>query len=76
MQAIRAVLAREIATIDRHLEGPVSDPSDYPRLLGRKSGLLAIDGAIDAIGERATKRRAEGEAESRAKDAGESASER
>jgi hypothetical protein len=76
MQAVRAVLDREIAMIDRQLEGPVTDPSDYPRLLGRKSGLTAIDGAIDAICERATKRRAEGESEARASDAGESATER
>lgn len=75
LQAVRAVLEREVATIDRQLEGPVSDPSEYPRLLGRKSGLAALDGAISAIRERATKRRAEGEAEARA-NAGESATER
>lgn len=77
MQAVKAVLGEEIATIDRKLAGPAIEQAEYARLLGRKSGLTALDEVAASIAERAVSRREKAEAEIEAQQpAGESAAER
>ncbi len=46
---IMEVLAAEVATIDRRLEGTALEQAEYARLHGRRSALLAAQGAGQAV---------------------------
>lgn len=69
-QAIKQVIDREIAQLDKKLDSDAED-IDYRRLHGRRSGLTAIDDAATAIIDGARDRRKPAD-----EAAGESAAER
>lgn len=75
-QAIRKVLAAEIASIDRQISSPKTlEHAEYAHLGGRRSALSAFSDAAAAIIDRATTRRAQAEEDAQ-QAAGESAAER
>lgn len=75
--AVRAVLDREIATIDRELdEGPAKEAPVYAQRHGRRGALRSFDEAAKAIVESAAAARAKAEDRARASDAAAEAAER
>lgn len=78
VKAVRAVLALEIDSIDRKLDGaPLENASEYAHFHGRRSALNAFDEAALAIEQRSEQRRENAEVEARSRDAsGESEAER
>lgn len=67
--AVRSVLDREIATIDRDLEGAAKDAAEYAKQLGRRSALRAFDEAAKAIVEVAAEQRRRAEEKAHRDDA-------
>lgn len=78
VKAVRAVLAREIETIDDRLDRePLGQASEYAHFHGRRGALRAFDEAVVAIEQRSEQRRARADAEAQSRDAsGESEAER